>query len=93
MLMWTYPFFGCSDRTSAEDERDLRRPGRTEVWKAELQIFGSKDRTELQKQNVRPLNVLHIRADVRKLNFISLAVKAEQKFGSGTSHLWKSRQS
>ena len=32
------------------------------------------------------------RADVRKLNFISLAVKAEQKCGSGTSHLLKSRQ-
>ena len=32
------------------------------------------------------------RADVRKVNFISLAVKAEQKCGSGTSHLLKSRQ-
>ena len=29
---------------------------------------------------------------MRKLNFISLAFKAEQKCGSGTSHLWKSRQ-
>ena len=29
---------------------------------------------------------------MRKLNFILLAVKAEQKCDSGTSHLWKSRQ-
>ena len=29
---------------------------------------------------------------MRKLNFISLAVKTAQKCGSGNSHLWKSRQ-
>ena len=32
------------------------------------------------------------RAEVRKLNFISLAVKAGRKCRSGTSHLWKNRQ-
>ena len=49
---------GSPGRTSAEDERDLRSPGRAEVWKAEFQIFGSKDRTELRKQSFRPLKVL-----------------------------------
>ena len=50
--------FGSPGRTSAEDERDLRSPGRAEVWKAELQIFGSKDRAEFWKQSFRPLKVL-----------------------------------
>ena len=49
----TYP-----GRTSAEDERDLPSPGRGEVWTAELQTFGSKDRAELRKQSFRPLKVL-----------------------------------
>ena len=50
--------FGSLGRTSAEDERDLRSPGRAEVWKAELQIFVSKDRAELRKQSFRPLKVI-----------------------------------
>ena len=33
------------------------------------------------------------RVEVRKLNFISFAVKAGRKCGSGTSHLWKNWQS
>ena len=66
----------------------FRSPVRVEIRKAELQIFGSKDRAELRKQSFRPFKVMA----ERKLNFISLAVKAEQKCGSGTSHLWKSRQ-
>ena len=66
--------------------------GTSHVWQSvqnesadvELQIFGSKDRAEAQ---------LHIfgsqcRAEVRKRNIRSLAVKAEQKCGSGTSHDW-----
>ena len=45
-------------RTGAEDERDLRSPGRARVWKAELQIFGSKCRAELREQSFRTLKVL-----------------------------------
>ena len=52
------PIFGSPGKTSADDERDLRSPGRAEVWKAELQIFCSRDRAELQKQIFRPLKVL-----------------------------------
>ena len=81
-----YPIWK-SCRTSAEDERDLRSPGRAEVWKVELQVFGSKDRAALLQTFKSPG-----RAEVRKLNFISLAVKAEQKSGCGTSYLLKSRQ-
>ena len=44
------PIFGSPGRTSAEDDRDLRSPGRAEVWKAELQICGRKNRAELRKQ-------------------------------------------
>ena len=33
------------------------------------------------------------RAEVREQNFTYLAVKAERKCGSGTSHFWQSRQS
>ena len=32
------------------------------------------------------------RAEAREQNFIYLAVKAERKYGSGTSHFWKSLQ-
>ena len=80
--------FGSPYRTSAEDERDLRGPGRAEVWKAELQIFDSQDRAETKLQTIKSPG----RAEVRKLKFISLAVKAEQKSGSETSHFWKSRK-
>ena len=52
------PIFGSPGRTSAEDERDLRSLGRAEVWQAELQIFGSKDRAEFRKQSFRLLKVL-----------------------------------
>ena len=50
--------FGRPGWTSAEDERDLRSPGRAVVWKVELQIFGSKDRAELRKQSFGPFKVL-----------------------------------
>ena len=36
----------------------FRSPGRAEVRKAELQIFGSKDKAELRKRSFRPLKVL-----------------------------------
>ena len=67
------------------------RSGTSHFWQSmqnesadvELQIFGSKDRAEAE---------LHIfgsqcRAEVRKRNIRSLAVKAEQKCGSGISDL------
>ena len=91
MRKWAYPF-GSPGRTSAEEERDLS-PGRAEVRKAELLIFGSKDGSELRKQSFRPLKSWQSRADVQKLNFISLAAKAGRKCGSGTSHLTKNWQS
>ena len=49
----------------------------------ELQIFGSKDRAEAVLQIFGSQD----RADVRKRNIRSLAVKAQQKCGSGISHL------
>ena len=52
------PIFRSPGRTSADDERDLWSPGRVEVWKAEFQIFGSKDRAELRNQSFRSLKVL-----------------------------------
>ena len=50
---------------------------------AELQIFGSKDRAEAKLQ----IFGCQSRAEVRKRNIRSLAVKAEQKCGSGISDL------
>ena len=47
----------------------------------ELQIFGSKDRAEAELQIFGSQG----RAEVRKPNIRSLAVKAEQKCGSGIS--------
>ena len=49
----------------------------------ELQIFGSKDRAEAELQIFGSQG----RAEVRKRNIRSLAVKAEQKCGSGISDL------
>ena len=49
----------------------------------ELQIFGSKDRAKAELQIFSSQG----RAEVRKRNIRSLAVKAEQKCGSGISDL------
>ena len=49
----------------------------------ELQLFGSKDRAEAELQVFGSQG----RAEVRKRNIRSLAVKAEQKCGSGISDL------
>ena len=60
----------------------------------------------MRKRNFTSLEVLAIqvrkvelqifgsqgRAEVRKQNFTYLAVKAERKCGSGTSHFWQSMQ-
>ena len=49
----------------------------------ELQVFGSKDRVEAELQICSSQG----RAEVRKRNIRSLAVKAEQKYGTGISDL------
>ena len=49
----------------------------------DLQIFGGKDRAEAELQIFGSQG----RAEVRKRNIRSLAVKAEQKCGSGISDL------
>ena len=49
--------FGSPGRTSAEEKRDLSSPGRAEVWKVELQIFGSQGRAEVRKRNFTSLKV------------------------------------
>ena len=49
--------FGSPGRTSVEDERDLSSPGRAEVRKAELQIFGSQGSAEVRKRNFTTLKV------------------------------------
>ena len=88
---WTYPYLEVLAEQVRKMNEIFRSPGRAEVWKAELQIFGSKDSAELRKRSFRPLKVL-VERKCGKLNFLSLAVKAEQKCGSGTSHLCNSRQ-
>ena len=50
---------------------------------AELHMFGSQCRTKVRTWNFRSVAV----KTERKRNFISLADKAEQKFGSGISDL------
>ena len=56
MLKWT-SIFGSPGRTSVEDERDLSSPGRAEVRKAELHIFGSQGSAEVRKRNFTSLKV------------------------------------
>ena len=72
---------------------------------AEFQIFGSLGKGEMRKWTYPYLEVLteqvwkmneifRVLAERKygERNFRSLAVKAAQKCGSATSHLWKSRQ-
>ena len=93
MRKWTYPYLEDLVEQVRKKNEIFRSPGRAEVRKAELLVFGSKDRAELRKQSFRPLKVLQSRADVQNLNFISLAAKAGRKCGSGISHLTKNWQS
>ena len=72
----------------------FRSPGRAEVWKGELQIFGSQGRAEVRKRNFTSLEVpaemkcgsgiTHIwkswPEQVRKMNAI-FEVLAERKYG------------
>ena len=75
---------------------------------AQLHIFESSGRDEMRKWTYRYLEILaeyenkcgrrtrsfEVMTEWKygKRIFRSLEVKAEQKCGSGTSHLWKSRQ-
>ena len=68
----------CESRTS-----HFWRSMQNESGDVELQIFGSKDRAEAELQIFDSQG----RAEVRKRNFKSLAVKAEQKCGSGIRDL------
>ena len=56
MWKWT-SIFGSPGRTSVEDERDLSSPGRADVRKVELQIFGSQGSAEVLKRNLTSLKV------------------------------------
>ena len=89
MRKLTFPYLEEQAEQVRKMNENFRSPGRAEVWKAELQIFGSKDSgiAEAKLYTFKSPG----RAEVRKLNFISLAVKAEQKCESGTSYFWKSR--
>ena len=100
------PIFGNEGRVLVEKPIFRSLASRlSENVEAKLQIFGSPGRNEMR--NVTSLEVLaeQVRkaelqmfasqgiAEVRKQNFTYLAVKAERKCGSGTSHFWQSRQS
>ena len=49
--------FGSPGKTSVENERDLSSPGRAEVRKAELQIFGTQGSAEVRKRKFTSLKV------------------------------------
>ena len=93
-----YPYLEVLLEQVRKKNEIFRSPGRAEVRKAELLIFGSKDRAELRKRSFRPLKVLaeqswcaeaelHIvgsqgRTEVRKQNFTSYEELTEQKCGT-----------
>ena len=81
MRKWTYPYLAVLAEQVWKMNEIFRSPVRTEVRKAELQIFGSKDRAELRKQSSRPLKVME-EQKYGIFNFISLAVKSKQKRGT-----------
>ena len=86
----TSHFWQARQSRSAEAElQTVGSPGRDEMWKWTYPYL------EVLTEQVRKMNEVFRspgRADVQKLNFISLAVKAEQKCGRRTSHLLKSQQ-
>ena len=101
------PIFGNEGRVLVEKpiirslavkiERKCRRET-TNLWKsrqrwnaeAELDIFGSPGRTSAESGTSDLCQSR--RAEVREQNFTYLAVKAERKCGSETSHFWQSMQ-
>ena len=101
------PIFGNEGRVLVEKpifrslavkiERKCRRET-TNLWKsrqrwnaeAELHIFGRPGRTSAESGTSDLCQSR--RAEVREQNFTYLAVKAERKCGSETSHFWQSMQ-
>ena len=76
--------FGSPDRTSAESgTSDLCQSRQSGSAGAELHIFGSQGSADVELQIFGSQG----RAEMRKRNIRSLAVKAEQKCGSGISNL------
>ena len=55
---WTYPYLEVLVEQVRKTIEIFRSPVRAEVWKAELQFFGSKDRVGLQRRSFRPLKVM-----------------------------------
>ena len=58
MRKWTYPYLEVLLEQVRKKNEIFRSPGRAEVRKEEVLIFGSKDRAELRKQSFRILKVL-----------------------------------
>ena len=78
-----------TERKCRSETANLGSPGRDEMRNVtSLEVLAEQVRkAELQMFASQGI------AEVRKQNFIYLAVKAERKCGSGTSHFWQSRQS
>ena len=96
------PIFGNEGRVLVEKPIFRSLAVKTESAEAKLQIFGSPGRDEMRKRNFTSLEVLaeQVRkaelqifaSQAQEQNFTYLAVKAERKCGSGTSHFWQSIQ-
>ena len=100
------PIFGSPGRTSVEDVWDLSSPGRAEVRKAELQIFGSEGSakcgsatSQLSKSGERWIAEVDLpilgspgRTSVKDERDLSKSWRSGST-ESGTSDLWQSRQS
>ena len=54
MRKWTYPYLEVLVEQVRKKNEIFRSPGRAEVRKADLLIFGSQERVELRKQSFRP---------------------------------------
>ena len=58
MRKWTYPYLEVLAEQVRKMNEIFEVLAERKLWKAELQIFGSKDPPELRKQSLRPLKVL-----------------------------------
>ena len=58
MQKWTNPYLEVLVEQVWKMNEIFRSPVRAEVRKAERQIFGIKDRAELQERSSRPLTVM-----------------------------------
>ena len=95
MRKWTFPYFEVLVEQVRKKNEIFRSPGRAEVRKAELLIFGNKDRAELRTQRFRPLKVLaeqDLCAEA-ELHIVGSQDRTEvQKRESRISDLWQSYQ-